>query len=471
MTTTAAGNPEFPLLARPKISSGRLVLGCLGMALLTVVAAVAIPWMISNRQAAARLSAAVQRVKARGEPLTSAELNEFYQPAKGRPDMTKELMAALKICEAAGKLPIAPSLPIVGQGAEPPPRGQEWTQLAELEKYLAGQQQALDTFHEFAHRNGTARFPVDFTPGVATLLPETQRTREGSRALSLQFHVHRHKGELAEAVNCIISKIALADALEQEPLLISQLVRIAILNVSIAEVQQLLREAQVPDADLRRLQAQLRKIDSKVGLKNALVGERAIAYTTCLDPEQMAQLHGPNQGLADELAKRQPKRILDAAKMLELNLQIAEGADDSLFKALQQARAGENEIRTIAGSLMGKLTYMYTLMLSPAYSSAINAFARNAAERDSADAAIAAELYRRQHGKWPAKLDELVPEFLPAVPIDPFTNLPLVMKANAESYKVYSVGLDGVDNSGNLASDQKPGTDIGFEMPAAGIQP
>ena len=114
---------------------------------------------------------------------------------------------------------------------------------------------------------------------------------------------------------------------------------------------------------------------------------------------------------------------------------------------------------------MGRFYYMYTLMLLPAYSQAAAAFARNAAERDSADGAIAAELYRRQHGKWPAKLDDLVPEFLPAVPTDPFSNLPLFLKTSAESCKVYSVGPDGVDHGGNLVGYLQPGSDIGFEMP------
>jgi len=113
---------------------------------------------------------------------------------------------------------------------------------------------------------------------------------------------------------------------------------------------------------------------------------------------------------------------------------------------------------------MGKLYSMYTLLLTPAYVQAVTAFSRNASETGSADAAIAAELYRRKNGKWPAKLDDLVPEFLPAVPTDPFTNLPLVMKTTAESCKVYSVGQDGTDNGGNLANDLKPGTDIGFEV-------
>ena len=67
MSTTATENPEFPLLAKPKISSGRLVLGCLGMALLTVVAAVTIPLLVSNHQAAARLPVTT-RTPARNTP-------------------------------------------------------------------------------------------------------------------------------------------------------------------------------------------------------------------------------------------------------------------------------------------------------------------------------------------------------------------------------------------------------------------
>jgi hypothetical protein len=454
---------EFPLPERPKISSGKLVLGCFGVALLLIVSAVAIPWMISNRQAAAKLNAAIQRVKARGEPLTSAELNGFYELAKGRPDMTRELMEALRICEAAGKAPEAPSLPIVGQGVDPPPRDQPWEQLGAVEKYLAGQQKALDTFHEFERKNGTVRFPVDFTPGIAALLPETQRIREGSRALALAFHVHRHKGEIPEAVDTILAEIALAGALEREPTLVSQFVRIAVTNQGIYQAQQLMNEAVVPEADLRRLQARLRTIDSKGSLKQALIGERTISYSACLDPQQMGEMMG-TKGIAGELVQRQPKRVLDAAKMLEMNLQISEGADESIYQARQNSLAADDELRKLAGSMLGKFYYMYTVLLTPAYSSGVNAFARSSAEAESADAAIAAELYRRKNGKLPAKLDELVPEFLPAVPTDPFTNLPLVIKIDAQSCKVYSVGADGKDNGGNLKSDLQPGTDLGFEV-------
>ncbi|MFN0022194.1 MAG: hypothetical protein ACKVP0_28425 [Pirellulaceae bacterium] len=466
MATPTTKNDEFPLPAKPKITSGRLVLGCLGIALLAVVATIVIPWVLSNRQAAARLKAAVQRVRARGEPLNTVELNEFYVPAKGRPDMTREILEALAICEEAGKSPAAKTLPIVGQGAEPPPRDQPWAQLSEVEKYLAGQQQAFATFDQFPARDGTVRFPVDFTPGIATLLPNTQQIREGARALSLQFHVHRHKGEIAEAVNCIIAHLALSRALDGEPIMVSQLVRIAVVGMAIREIGQLMQEAQVSDADLRRLQAQLRKIDSKQGLKNALVGERAISYTVCLDPKQFSDVQEIRPGLGREIMQRQPQRVFDAAKMLELNLRISEGADESLFKAWEEAQAAEDDIHKIAGNMIGKFYYMYTLLLSPAYTSGVGAFARNAAERDSADSAVAAELYRRKNGKWPARLDDLVPEFLPAVPIDPFTNRPLILKSDGRSCRIYSVGNDSTDQGGNFTGDQKPGSDVGFEVHA-----
>src|SRR5262249_29164721 len=45
--------------------------------------------------------------------------------------------------------------------------------------------------------------------------------------------------------------------------------------------------------------------------------------------------------------------------------------------------------------------------------------------RDATVAAIALELYRRAHGAYPASLAELVPEFLPTVPVDRFDGNPL----------------------------------------------
>ena len=46
------------------------------------------------------------------------------------------------------------------------------------------------------------------------------------------------------------------------------------------------------------------------------------------------------------------------------------------------------------------------------------------------------------------RLAELVPAWLPAVPLDPFSNRPLVYRITTNSFLLYSVGPDGKDDQG-----------------------
>jgi hypothetical protein len=69
-------------------------------------------------------------------------------------------------------------------------------------------------------------------------------------------------------------------------------------------------------------------------------------------------------------------------------------------------------------------------------------------------AAIAAERYRRDHtGAMPGTLQDLVPQYLAAVPQDPVTGQALLFKTDAGAYTIYSVGTDKKDNGGDLNSE------------------
>jgi hypothetical protein len=61
-------------------------------------------------------------------------------------------------------------------------------------------------------------------------------------------------------------------------------------------------------------------------------------------------------------------------------------------------------------------------------------------------AAIA--LYERQHGKLPETLDALCPEFLPKVPLDPFSAKPLRYRTTKGGWLVWSVGAELTDTGG-----------------------
>src|SRR5205807_1719775 len=54
-------------------------------------------------------------------------------------------------------------------------------------------------------------------------------------------------------------------------------------------------------------------------------------------------------------------------------------------------------------------------------------------------ALLAVERYRQRHRAWPADLARLVPDLLPAVPLDPSDGKPIRYRATEESVTVYVV--------------------------------
>src|SRR5205807_2643017 len=66
--------------------------------------------------------------------------------------------------------------------------------------------------------------------------------------------------------------------------------------------------------------------------------------------------------------------------------------------------------------------YSRWFLIWAGFDRAIERHFRCLGDRRATVISLAAQLYRADHdGRWPARLDELVPAYLPAVPIDPFT--------------------------------------------------
>lgn len=63
--------------------------------------------------------------------------------------------------------------------------------------------------------------------------------------------------------------------------------------------------------------------------------------------------------------------------------------------------------------------------------------------------------FHNEQGQLPESLDELVPKYLTAVPLDPFspTGKPLLYRREGKDYVLYSVGNDGEDDGGVLPKD------------------
>jgi ABC-type transport system involved in multi-copper enzyme maturation permease subunit len=94
-------------------------------------------------------------------------------------------------------------------------------------------------------------------------------------------------------------------------------------------------------------------------------------------------------------------------------------------------------------------------------------------------ASVAVEKFRLRHaGELPRSLSELVPDFLPALPIDPFDGKPMrykirgsspVAKGSTGGYCIYSIGSNGIDDQGAELDPWRPyintgGDDVGISV-------
>ena len=127
-------------------------------------------------------------------------------------------------------------------------------------------------------------------------------------------------------------------------------------------------------------------------------------------------------------------------------------------QALREAALAEDRLMQLGRrSFVHRVRYMIPQLLAPALGAAFEATARNVAMIDTADAAIAVEGYRRKHGALPERLEQLVPEFLPEVPTDPFSGQPLQYVVGDGEYLVYSVGRNRTDEGGQRTEDWQNG--------------
>ena len=104
---------------------------------------------------------------------------------------------------------------------------------------------------------------------------------------------------------------------------------------------------------------------------------------------------------------------------------------------------------------------------------------RTLAQNRTSVAALAIERWRRAHGgAAPPSLEALVPEYARELPRDPFTGVALKFVRAGDSYTVYSVGIDRVDNGGDI-DEWRPDVrsysraterDIGIRVPLRRLQ-
>ena len=303
-------------------------------------------------------------------------------------------------------------------------------------------------------------------------------SKRAAQELSTAVIFDLHGGDTASAVENERAMLALAQAMRDERLLISELVRIAITQIAVGPTWELLQSPNLTDAQLAQLQQDWTALDFVQSEENALEMERvAGGITTTGERRSSAQLKGEFQYMGenefsserilmwrywwsypDELRALKGWQVLiTSIRMVETNGSFQDALQ---FQQQKLDKLGIMKLLSSGDDFMPGNMDLHTMQSQSIanLSAVIRRVMAVEAARNMAITAIALKRYQLKYGSYPADLQAMVPEFLTAVPLDPMDPvdgqaLRYHSKANG-TYLLYSVGENGKDDGGNPHLEQ-----------------
>jgi tRNA A-37 threonylcarbamoyl transferase component Bud32 len=296
---------------------------------------------------------------------------------------------------------------------------------------------------------------------VTTLLPEQQELRDVARLLLCDGLLRASERDTTGAMQSVRCILHCARIIGDEPMMISQLVRVSVVRLALSGTQRILSEGEADESEVARIQGLLADESEHRYLVIGARGERGGMHWLLsalaggdLSPQKLAEYCLPEARAQFASLKTVPQmRAMDARTLREMSRWV-EIAGRPL--AEQQRLAAEWDDAQASSHNV----------LLPRASAITASHIQFQAELRSALAALAAERHRLAHGDWPRNLGDLVPQYLKQVPEDPYTGQPLRFRRLTDGAVIYSVGSDRVDNEGKLdrIGPGTDGTDIGFRL-------
>jgi hypothetical protein len=335
-----------------------------------------------------------------------------------------------------------------------------------VEAYVQTNQPALAKVHEGLLLPGF-RYPVDFSYGPETELPHLGGLKVMARIAALQTALEAEGGHEDEWPEHVALQLTLARTLDDEPTVISHLVRNAILRMAVKATERSLNRVTPSNEMCKRLQDAFTRVGETNLLPLAFVGERAMMIPAFR--LSWKEIQSFSQGDEEKSQPRKPQQYSGKPALFlwlsgflerDLNFFLETMQTPASFAALPapQNLALTNYLES-AIKISHKRTYLLSGLLLPSYSRIVVREASTRSLIDLATTALAIERFRHQRGRLPTTLAELTPEFLEKVPRDPFDGAPIRYRVLAKGYVIYSVDVDGHDDGGREPPERKKSTD------------
>ena len=284
----------------------------------------------------------------------------------------------------------------------------------------------------------------------------------------------------------VVALIGLARHTDEIPNLINGLIRMSILRYTYTATQEVLtnRPGLWSDEQLRNLAHRFAAID--ITPEDMLNGERLYFYDY-LQRTYTDDGHGGGRVINPSPVDFHAPSIFDGRSIARIAIlpawtaltvprdkmrRMYDGLMDRTILEIRRTLWLDDESETVdqtvaklRGPMLSRFRYVLITTLMPSLTTLRTTLQTDAGLRDGVLVGIALELYKRKHGDWPGALEELVPGYLPEVPVDRLTGEPLRYRVTGEGPVVYSVGVDGDDDGGRVPVDEEGEVDNDVASP------
>ena len=307
------------------------------------------------------------------------------------------------------------------------------------------------------------QFALDLKAGAAMPLPHLNIFIDATKLFQLRLRAHLALGDSRAAYEDFRQCFQSYRALVEEPTLICALVKITCLRLAISAVGDGLGDHLWTDTELQKIATDFTTARVWNDYTSAFASERGFGNSIeeehiAMTPWSRAKVIGAIKGLpglsgpsiAPSLALFIPDRMF-RDNQLRANHHI----DELLNRVNADGTKYDPDAQTLSDDdhLQGFDTIWFALfkMSAPVFSTMGGQFAFVQTQLDMASLGIAIERFRLARGAIPETLAELVPEFIPQLPRDVYSDAPMIYRPRENGqFLLYSVGPDRRDDGGAI---------------------
>lgn len=318
-----------------------------------------------------------------------------------------------------------------------------------------------------------------------TLLPELSQTRSVARMCAARMRASQEAGDTEQFLRSTEHALALARISSHDPFYISHLVGIAVSTLTLSELGHQVVEKELDEATCRRL-------------LDLLDRHRLAPMSFAFEAERMSQLDVIQRTYSDDGNGDGILLMSKAAEMANMfggappmsgahpvfnvvglvlpgRAETTRLLNEYFDAAIEQSELPGPQRRNHPVNLNDFVDnlprgHFILQLLLPALARGLLNDLNAQAMHEATRLLLAIEAFEARHGRLPDALDDLAPDFLASVPLDPVSGKPFgylrrePTVEDSRTYWLYSVGFDGTDNGGA----EPPGDD---EMAALRSEP